>query len=86
MFILEIARKAISKKPGARGLRSILESVLLKTMFGLFWKSQETNFLVKIYKKLLEYHILKKPLFLDIIDKSFNPIMGKSFAMNFEKL
>ena len=35
----------------------------------LFWKSQETNFLVKIYKKLLEYHILKKPLFLDIIDK-----------------
>jgi len=52
----------------------------------LFWKSQETNFLVKIYKKLLEYHILKKPLFLDIIDKSLNPIMGKSFAMYFEKL
>ena len=52
----------------------------------LFWKSQETNFLVKIYKKLLEYHILKKPLFLDIIDKLLNPIMGKSFAMYFEKL
>ena len=52
----------------------------------LFWKSQETNFLVKIYKKLLEYHILKKPLFLDIIDKSLNPIMGKSFAMYFKKL
>ena len=52
----------------------------------LFWKSQETNFLVKIYKKLLEYHILKKPLFLDIIDKSLNPIMGKRFAMYFEKL
>ena len=52
----------------------------------LFWKTQETNFLVKIYKKLLEYHILKKPLFLDIIDKLLNPIMGKSFAMYFEKL
>jgi ATP-dependent Clp protease ATP-binding subunit ClpX len=31
----EIARKAINKKTGARGLRSILESTLLKTMFKL---------------------------------------------------
>jgi ATP-dependent Clp protease ATP-binding subunit ClpX len=31
----EIAKKAISKKTGARGLRSILESILLKTMFEL---------------------------------------------------
>ena len=29
------AKKAISKKTGARGLRSILESILLKTMFEL---------------------------------------------------
>ena len=33
--VLEIARKAISKKTGARGLRSILENILLKTMFEL---------------------------------------------------
>ena len=31
----EIAIKAVSKKTGARGLRSILESILLKTMFDL---------------------------------------------------
>jgi len=31
----EIAKRAISKKTGARGLRSILESILLKTMFEL---------------------------------------------------
>ena len=31
----EIAKKAISKKTGARGLRSILESILLKTMYEL---------------------------------------------------
>jgi ATP-dependent Clp protease ATP-binding subunit ClpX len=31
----EIAKKAISKKTGARGLRSILENILLKTMFEL---------------------------------------------------
>ena len=33
--IFEIAKKAISKKTGARGLRSILENILLKTMFEL---------------------------------------------------
>ena len=33
--LLEIAKKAITKKTGARGLRSILESLLLKTMFDL---------------------------------------------------
>ena len=33
--IKEIAKKAISKKTGARGLRSILENILLKTMFEL---------------------------------------------------
>jgi len=31
----EIAKKAIKKKTGARGLRSILETILLKTMFEL---------------------------------------------------
>ena len=31
----EIAKKAINKKTGARGLRSILETILLKTMFEL---------------------------------------------------
>ncbi len=31
----EVAKRAISKKTGARGLRSILESILLKTMFAL---------------------------------------------------
>jgi len=33
--VLEIAKKAIRKKTGARGLRSIIESLLLKTMFKL---------------------------------------------------
>ena len=33
--ISEIAKKAINKKTGARGLRSIIETILLKTMFKL---------------------------------------------------
>ena len=32
---MEIAKKAIGKKTGARGLRSIIEALLLKTMFKL---------------------------------------------------
>ena len=50
-----------------------------------FWNTQDQTLLVKIYKKILERHILKKPLLLDYIDKRLNPIMGKSFSMYFEK-
>jgi len=51
----------------------------------LFWKSQESNIIIKGYKKILERHILKKPFFLDSIDKFFNPILGKSIAFYFVK-
>jgi len=51
----------------------------------LFWKSQESNIIIKGYKKMLERHILKKPFFLDLIDKIFNPILGKSIAFYFVK-
>ncbi len=51
----------------------------------LFWKSQESNIFIKGYKKILEIHILKKPFFLDSIDKLFNPILGKSIAFYFVK-
>jgi ATP-dependent Clp protease ATP-binding subunit ClpX len=33
--LIEIAKKAVAKKTGARGLRTILETILLKTMFDL---------------------------------------------------
>ena len=52
----------------------------------LFWNTQDSNIIVKLYKKILERHILKKPFFLDCIDKIFNPFMGKSFSMYFEKI
>ena len=52
----------------------------------LFWSTQDKNFLVKLYKKMLERHILKKPFFLNLIDRILNPLMGKSFSMYFEKL
>jgi ubiquinone/menaquinone biosynthesis C-methylase UbiE len=52
----------------------------------LFWKSQDSNFLVNLYKRMLERHILKKPFFLNLLDKALNPLVGKSFSMYFEKL
>ena len=52
----------------------------------LFWNTQDSNIIVKLYKKILERHILKKPFLLDFIDKIFNPFMGKSFSMYFEKI
>ena len=33
--LIEISKSSISKQTGARGLRSILESILLETMFDL---------------------------------------------------
>ena len=50
-----------------------------------FWETQDKIFLVNLYKKMLERHILKKPFFINLIDKALNPIMGKSFSMYFEK-
>ena len=51
----------------------------------LFWKTQDSNILIKLYKKVLERHILKKPILLDQIDKIFNPVLGKSIALYFIK-
>jgi hypothetical protein len=51
----------------------------------MFWKTQETNKLVNAYKSILEKQILQKPLYLDILDKILNPILGKSIAMYFQK-
>ena len=51
----------------------------------LFWKSQETNILIRWYKKFLEIHILQKPKWIDLLDRLLNPILGKSIALYFEK-
>ena len=51
----------------------------------MFWKTQETNILVKAYKKVLEKQILEKPMYLEILDKILNPILGKSIAMYYQK-
>ena len=51
----------------------------------LFWKTQEKNFLVKAYKKFLEYQILNETTVLDFIEKIFNPLLGKSISLVLSK-
>ena len=51
----------------------------------LFWKNQDSNFLVKIYKKILEYQILQNPSWLNFIERLANPFLGKSIAFYFQK-
>ena len=46
---------------------------------------RKKDVLIRWYKKFLELHILKKPIWIDLIDKSLNPILGKSIAFYFEK-
>ena len=51
----------------------------------LFWKTQDSNILVKWYKIFLETHILKKPSSIDFLDRLLNPLLGKSIAFYFKK-
>jgi ubiquinone/menaquinone biosynthesis C-methylase UbiE len=51
----------------------------------LFWKNQDTNWLVRQYHRLLVWDLLENPAFTRILEKSMNPIMGKSVVMYFRK-
>ena len=51
----------------------------------LFWNSQDTNWLVKQYHRLLVWDLMKNPALTRILEKSMNPIMGKSVVMYFRK-
>ena len=52
--LLEIGKMAISKKTGARGLRSILEKLLLDVMFEIPGSSNLYNNLIKNYLYITE--------------------------------
>ena len=60
-------------------------TVLIGGLDACFWKSQDNNWLIGVYKKVLEKHILEKPYLIDFIDRLFNPILGKSLSIYFEK-
>ena len=51
----------------------------------LFWKNQDKNWLVAQYHRLLVWDLMENPAFTRILEKSMNPIMGKSVVMYFRK-
>ncbi|NQX87885.1 MAG: class I SAM-dependent methyltransferase [Halioglobus sp.] len=51
----------------------------------LFWRSQDSNWLVRQYHRLLVWDLMESPVLTRILEKSMNPIMGKSVVMYFRK-
>jgi ubiquinone/menaquinone biosynthesis C-methylase UbiE len=51
----------------------------------LFWKSQDTSWVLQQYHRLLVWDLIENPAFTRILEKSMNPIMGKSVVMYFRK-
>ena len=51
----------------------------------LFWKSQDDNWLVRQYHRLLVWDLMENPALTRVLEKCMNPIMGKSVVMYFRK-
>lgn len=51
----------------------------------MFWESQDDNFLIKQYHRLLVWDLMDRPLLTRVAEKAMNPVMGKSVVMYFRK-
>lgn len=51
----------------------------------LFWKQQDSNWLVRQYHRLLVWDIMEQPALTRGLEKAMNPVMGKSVVMYFRK-
>ena len=51
----------------------------------LFWKNQDTNWLVAQYHRFLVWDLMENPALTRILEKCMNPFMGKSVVMYFRK-
>ncbi len=51
----------------------------------LFWKNQESNWLIKQYHRFLVWDLMDNPKFTRVLEKLLNPVMGKSVVMYFRK-
>ena len=51
----------------------------------MFWKNQETNWLIKQYHRFLVWDLMDQPLFTRSLEKMLNPVLGKSVVMYFRK-
>lgn len=51
----------------------------------LFWKTQDSNWLIAQYHRFLVWDLMDKPAFTRGLEKLMNPIVGKSVVMYFRK-
>ena len=51
----------------------------------LFWKKRESNWLVRQYHRLLVWDMMEKPAFTQWLERTLNPVLGKSVVMYFRK-
>ena len=51
----------------------------------MFWSTQESNWMIKKYKQLLEHQILQNTSWLQNLENLLNPVFGKSIAYYFKK-
>ncbi len=51
----------------------------------LFWKTRDSNWLIRQYHKLLVWDLMKAPWLTRSLEKLLNPVLGKSVVMYFRK-
>ena len=51
----------------------------------LFWRSRESNWLVRQYHRLLVWDMMKQPALTRVVERALNPVLGKSVVMYFRK-
>ncbi|MBN4055367.1 class I SAM-dependent methyltransferase [bacterium AH-315-K03] len=51
----------------------------------VFWKTQDSNWLIKQYHRFLVWDLMSRPLFTRVLETLLNPVMGKSVVMYFKK-
>jgi ubiquinone/menaquinone biosynthesis C-methylase UbiE len=52
----------------------------------LFWKTQDSNWLIRQYHRLLVWDLMEHPPLTRWLEKLLNPLMGKSVVMYFRKV
>jgi ubiquinone/menaquinone biosynthesis C-methylase UbiE len=51
----------------------------------LFWKTQDSNWLLQQYHRLLVWDLMDRPWLTRTLEKMLNPLLGKSVVMYFRK-
>lgn len=51
----------------------------------LFWNTQDSNWLIRQYHRLLVWDLMEQPAFTRTLERLLNPVLGKSVVMYYRK-